>query len=52
MGQKGNLNEAFYLLLTLMILILPLVLLMKKGEKVSQHRVCINQKAFTNLHTR
>jgi len=51
MGQKGNLNEAFNLLSTLMILILPLVLLMKKGKKLSQHRVHINQKAFTNLHS-
>jgi hypothetical protein len=33
MGQKGNLNETFYLLSTLMILILPLVLLMKKEKE-------------------
>jgi hypothetical protein len=34
MGQKWNLNEVFYLLSTLMILILPLVLLMKEGKEI------------------
>ncbi len=33
MGQKGNLNEAFHLLSTMMMLTLPLVLLMKKGKE-------------------